>query len=67
MRIWGSAWSCRVNRNQICAGAAILDCLVSAIIHIMMGSDHAFFFGGGALLSGGEGMMVWKVARNGLI
>ncbi len=52
-----ATWNSRVNRNQIRAGAAILDCLVSAIIHIVMGSDHALW---GCLLSGGVGVMVWK-------
>ncbi|MEJ1384731.1 MAG: HEPN domain-containing protein [Candidatus Sedimenticola sp. (ex Thyasira tokunagai)] len=39
----GTTWNSRVNRNQIRDGAAILGCLVPAIIHIMMGSDHVLW------------------------
>ncbi len=39
----GATWNSRVNRNQIRDGAAILDRLVPAIIHIMMGSGHALW------------------------
>ncbi|MES9901843.1 MAG: hypothetical protein ABW168_04055 [Sedimenticola sp.] len=34
----GATWNSRVNRNQIRDGPAILDRLVPAVIHIMMGS-----------------------------